>query len=139
MTVDANYEYAVSQLHPMSLIDYFILNSYIVSADWLNWNTAWWRGRHPDGDAKRWRYALWDMDASFGHYINYSGVPIQGPLRIMQPESMGNLGGQGHIPVLNALLENETFWNTYINRWATWGTRRSHARTCTPCSTAWCR
>jgi len=122
MTVDANYEYAVSQLHPMSLIDYFILNSYIVSADWLNWNTAWWRGRHPDGDAKRWRYALWDMDASFGHYINYSGIPETGPTADpCNPESMGNLGGQGHIPVLNALLENETFWNTYINRWADLG------------------
>ena len=122
MTVPANYEYAVSQLHPMSLIDYFILNSYIVSADWLNWNTAWWRGRHPEGDAKRWRYALWDMDASFGHYINYSGVPDTGPTADpCNPEGMGNLGGQGHIPVLNALLDNEDFWNTYINRWADLG------------------
>ncbi|MGY8884458.1 MAG: chitobiase/beta-hexosaminidase C-terminal domain-containing protein, partial [Flavobacteriales bacterium] len=60
MTVDANYEYAISQLHPMSLIDYFVLNSYVVCMDWLNWNTAWWRGRHPEGGAKRWRYALWD-------------------------------------------------------------------------------
>ena len=129
MTVDANYEYAITQLHPLSLIDYFILNSYIVSADWLNWNTAWWRGRHPDGGAKRWRYALWDMDASFGHYINYSGVPDTGPTADpCNPESMGNLGGQGHIPVLNALLDNETFWNTYINRWADLG---NTAFTCT--------
>ena len=122
MTDAANYDYAITQLNPLSLIDYFILNSYIVSADWLNWNTAWWRGRHPDGDAKRWRYALWDMDASFGHYINYSGVPDTGPTADpCNPESMGNLGGQGHIPVLNALLGNETFWNTYINRWADLG------------------
>ena len=129
MTVPANYDYAVTQLHPMSLIDYFILNSYIVSADWLNWNTAWWRGRHPDGDAKRWRYALWDMDASFGHYINYSGVPDTGPTADpCNPEGMGNLGGQGHIPVLNALLGNETFWNMYINRWADLG---NTAFTCT--------
>lgn len=122
MTDAANYDYAITQLNPLSLIDYFILNSYIVSADWLNWNTAWWRGRHPDGDAKRWRYALWDMDASFGHYINYSGVPNTGPTADpCNPESMGNLGGQGHIPVLNALLGNETFWNMYINRWADLG------------------
>ena len=122
MTDAANYDYAITQLNPLSLIDYFILNSYIVSADWLNWNTAWWRGRHPDGSAKRWRYALWDMDASFGHYINYSGVPDTGPTADpCNPESMGNLGGQGHIPVLNALLGNETFWNTYINRWADLG------------------
>ena len=122
MTVDANYEYAISQLHPMSLIDYFVLNSYVVCMDWLNWNTAWWRGRHPEGGAKRWRYALWDMDATFGHYINYTGVPDTssdaGPC---DPESMGNVGGQGHIPVLNALMTNETFYTTYINRWADLG------------------
>ena len=40
MTVQANYEQAVSELNEMSLIDYFILNSYVVCADWLNWNTA---------------------------------------------------------------------------------------------------
>ena len=45
----ANYDYVSSQLNPLSLIDYFILNSYIVSADWLDWNTAWWR------EASRWR------------------------------------------------------------------------------------
>ena len=129
MTQAANYDYVETQLNPLSLIDYFILNSYIVSADWLNWNTAWWRGRHPDGDAKRWRYALWDMDASFGHYINYSGVPDTGPeADPCNPEGMGDLGGQGHIPVLNALLGNETFWNTYINRWADLG---NTAFTCT--------
>ena len=62
MTVQANYEQAVSELNEMSLIDYFILNSYVVCADWLNWNTAWWRGRNPDGDGRRWRYVLWDLD-----------------------------------------------------------------------------
>ena len=122
MTDAANYDYVSSQLNPLSLIDYFILNSYIVSADWLDWNTAWWRGRHPDGDAKRWRYALWDMDASFGHYINYTGVPDTGPgADPCNPDDMGNVGGQGHIPVLNALFENETFNNTYLNRWADLG------------------
>lgn len=122
MTVDANYEYAITQLHPLSLIDYFILNSYIVSMDWLNWNTAWWRGRHPDGNAKRWRYALWDCDASFGHYVNYTGIPDTGPTADpCNPESMGNVGGQGHIPVLNALMDNEDFFALYVNRWADLG------------------
>ncbi len=122
MTVAANYDYAITQLHPLSLIDYFILNSYIVSMDWLNWNTAWWRGRHPDGGAKRWRYALWDCDASFGHYVNYTGIPDTGPTADpCNPESMGNIGGQGHIPVLNALMGNEDFFALYVNRWADLG------------------
>lgn len=122
MTVDANYQSAVSELNEMSLIDYFILNSYVVCADWLNWNTAWWRGRNPDGDGRRWRYALWDMDNTFGHGANYTGIPDTGSeADPCDPEAMGDVGGQGHIPVLNALLDNDDFWATYINRWADLG------------------
>lgn len=119
MTDDNNYEYVIDELNEMSMIDYVLLNSFVVCADWLNWNTAWWRGNNPDGDGRRWRYALWDMDNTFGHGANYTGVPSQNPdADPCNPESLGDPGGQGHIPMFNALLENETFWATYINRWA---------------------
>ncbi|MFM1931822.1 MAG: hypothetical protein RL226_1125, partial [Bacteroidota bacterium] len=119
MTDPANYDYVTSVYNTMSLIDYFILNSATVCTDWLNWNTAWWRGRHPDGDAKRWRYALWDMDATFDGYVNYTGVPDTGPTADpCDPDQLGNVGGQGHVPVLNALMNNEDFFADYINRWA---------------------
>jgi gliding motility-associated-like protein len=120
MTDPANYDYVLTQYNHMSLIDYFILNGYIVSTDWLNWNTAWWRGRNPSGDARRWRYALWDNDASFGHYVNYTGVPSNQPTADpCQIDGMGDVGGQGHIPVLNALFDNEDFFADYIQRYAT--------------------
>ncbi len=119
MTDAANYSYVQSELNTNSLIDYFILNSYVVTADWLNWNTAWWRGRNPDGDHKKWGYVLWDMDATFDHYINYTGVPDQGPgADPCNPEVLGDPGDQGHVPVLNALFENEDFQADYINRYA---------------------
>lgn len=119
MTVQGNYDYVLTQFNHMSLIDYFILNGYVVCTDWLNWNTAWWRGRHPDGDARRWRYALWDNDATFGHYVNYTGVPSTGPgADPCQIDNMGNVGGQGHIPILNALFENESFLADYVQRYA---------------------
>ena len=119
MTDPDNYEYVTSVYNVMSLIDYYLLNSFTVCADWLNWNTAWWRGRHPDGSGKKWRYALWDMDNTFGHGANYTGVPSQGAdADPCNPESLGNVGGQGHIPIFNSLMENEDFWATYINRWA---------------------
>jgi gliding motility-associated-like protein len=120
MTNAANYNYVLSQYNHMSLIDYFILNGYVVCTDWLNWNTAWWRGRHPDGDARRWRYVLWDMDATFGHYINYTGVPSTGPTADpCQIDNMGNVGGQGHVPMLNALFNNTEFLADYVQRYAT--------------------
>lgn len=119
MTDAGNYEYVTDRYNTGSLIDYFILNSYIVSMDWLNWNTAWWRGRHPDGDKKKWRYVLWDMDATFGHYVNYTGIPDTSPnADPCNPESLGNPGGQGHVPVLNKLFDNEEFTADYLNRYA---------------------
>jgi len=120
MTDAANYDYVLTQYNTMSLIDYFIMNGYTVCTDWLNWNTAWWRGRYPQGDAKRWRYALWDNDATFGHYVNYTGVPSTNPTADpCQIENMGDVGGQGHVPVLNALFDNEDFTADYVQRYAT--------------------
>ncbi len=119
MSIQANYEYVKDRYNVGSLIDYFILNSYIVNSDWLNWNTAWWRGLKEDGDKKKWRYALWDMDNTFDHGANYTGIPNDGPdADPCDPESLGNIGGQGHIPIWNALIENEEFFDNYINRWS---------------------
>ena len=50
----------------------------VVCADWLNWNTGWWRGLDPNGDKKKVRYTLWDMDNTFGHGTNYTGIPTTG-------------------------------------------------------------
>lgn len=119
MTDLANYDYVKSVYNVGSLMDYFILNSYIVNADWLNWNTAWWHGLKEDGDKKKWRYVLWDMDNTFDHGANYSGVPnTDSDADPCDPESLGNIGGQGHIPIWNALSQNEEFFDDYINRWS---------------------
>jgi len=119
MTDPANYDYVKDLYNTGSLIDYFLLNSYTVCADWLNWNTGWWRGRNPDGDKKKWRYILWDMDATFGHYINFTGVPDQSAnADPCDPEQLNDPGGQGHVPIWNTLLENEEFFADYINRYA---------------------
>jgi len=118
MTIQANWDYVDSLYNWQSLVDYVCLNSYIVCADWLNWNTAWWRGLNQNGDKKRWRYALWDMDASFGHYINYTGIPTQAAdADPCDPESLSDPGGQGHVPILNKLMDNATFNQYYISRY----------------------
>ncbi len=119
MSVQANYDYVKGLYNTGSLIDYFLLNSYVVCSDWLNWNTSWWRGRNPDGDKKKWRYTLWDMDATFGHYINYTGVPDQSPeADPCNPDQLSDPGGQGHVPIWNALLNNDEFFADYINRYS---------------------
>jgi PKD repeat protein len=118
MVNQANYNTAKSQFNTGSLIDYFLLNSYVVCADWLNWNTAWWRGMDPNGDKKKWRYTLWDMDNTFGHGTNYTGVPNTGVgADPCDPSSLGNTGGQGHVPIWNEMLTNQEFHDDYVNRW----------------------
>jgi gliding motility-associated-like protein len=115
-----NFAYVDSLLNWESLCDYFMINSFTVNQDWLNWNTAWWRGTNPLGDKKRWRYALWDMDATFGHYFNYTGIPD--PSANADPcnaEDLPNPGGQGHTEILQKLInENDSVKQYYIARYA---------------------
>lgn len=117
MSVPANYTYVTDRLNVLSLIDYMLINVHVVCADWLVWNTAWWRGRKDEG--VKWRYALWDMDASFGHYINYTGMPNTGPdappcdyevPQVSDPEQ--------HTDMVMRLMENPDFFALYINRYA---------------------
>ncbi|NNE30688.1 MAG: T9SS type A sorting domain-containing protein [Saprospiraceae bacterium] len=79
MSIEENYGMAADSLNMLSLIDYMLLNLNVVASDWLNYNTGWWRGLNPDGDHKKWGYIVWDLDATFDYYINYSGVPNISP------------------------------------------------------------
>ena len=120
MVNPANYNYVKSQLDFLSLIDYVIINQHSVCKDWLNWNTSWWRGRNPAGQATRWRYSLWDMDATFGHYVNYTGIPNTGPTA--DPCDVEVLNDwsdpQNHIDIMVALMANPQFHDLYVNRYA---------------------
>ena len=75
MSDPANYAIVRDSLNVVSLIDYFSMNQATVASDWLNYNTGWWRGLNPEGTHQKWGYLLWDLDATFDYYINYTGVP----------------------------------------------------------------
>jgi gliding motility-associated-like protein len=113
------FAYVDSVYNWHSLIDYFCINSYTVCADWLNWNTSWWRGMDPNGDKKKWRYTLWDMDATFGHYANFTGIPDQSAnADPCAAEELPDPGGQGHTVILNKLMtENQMVRDYYVNRY----------------------
>jgi gliding motility-associated-like protein len=115
-----NFAYVDSLLNWESLCDYFMFNSFVVNQDWLNWNTAWWRGTDPLGDKKKWRYTLWDMDATFGHYVNYTGIPDNtANADPCNAENLPDPGGQGHTVILQKLInENPLVKQYYITRYA---------------------
>ena len=118
----------------VSLIDYMIVNLTVVASDWLNYNTGWWRGRNPDGKHKKWGYILWDLDATFDYYINYSGVPNTDPDAVAcdlediaeyMDVFFGGFGGGANVDVgkhekifLKLLEENSTFKQLYYSRYA---------------------
>ncbi|MEX2483540.1 MAG: CotH kinase family protein [Brumimicrobium sp.] len=119
MGIPANFNYVDSIYNWRSLVDYFVVNSFIVSKDWLNWNTAWWRGRNPNETKKKWRYTLWDMDACFGHYVNYTSVPDESSSADpCNAENLPDPGGQGHATILTKLIaENNTVDQFYKTRY----------------------
>ena len=120
MSINSNYEYVTSLYDITSLVDYVHINSFVVCSDWLNWNVGWWRGLDPEGSHNKWGYILWDEDATFGHYINYTGIPAQNPyVSPCFPEGITSAwqDPEGHIAVLNKLRDNPVFDQYYISRY----------------------
>ncbi len=114
----ANFQVAEETLDLQSVIDHFVSNSFIVSRDWLNYNTGWWRGLNPEGEARKWRYIMWDMEAAFGHYTNWTGLP--NPTVTAPPCQAENLTvGDGHAQMLKKMIEeNPGMRQKYVTRYA---------------------
>ena len=120
LSVPSNYDFVTERLDVSSLIDYVILNTFVVNTDWLNWNTKWWRGQKGEGTG--WRYCLWDMDNIFGLGQNFTGLPdvtwqsdpcdVEGVFGEVDDPNIG------HIEMLVALFENEEFFQQYASRYA---------------------
>lgn len=120
MSNQINYDYVTTQLNPESFIDNFIVNTYFVNTDWLNWNVMWWRGTQ--GAGERWRYALWDIDNIFNLGQNYTGWSGTGPYvnTVCEAQNMflNWSAANGHTAMYAAMLDNEGFFTQYLNRYA---------------------
>ncbi len=126
MTVPANYQHVADRLDVMSLIDMVALGLYTVNSDWLNWNTAWWRGRKGPNPVK-WKYWLWDTDNIFDLGEDYTGWG--NTTSSADPCDINTAGGgqfadpgigpdMGHIVIFNKLMTNTNFKALYVNRMA---------------------
>ncbi len=117
MAAPEHIAYVRGQLNIASLIDYFVINSWVVSRDWLNYNTGWWRGLDPSGAAREWRYILWDMEAALGHFVNYTNLPNPGPTAPPCQAEQLNVGA-GHTQILRKLItQNAEVRDQYVSRY----------------------
>lgn len=119
MAVQANYNNVTARLDIMSVIDYYIYNTYVVNSDWISWNSMWWRGFGNPG--VKWKYMMWDMDNVYDLGENFSGWPTTGfqadPCDLdVQFQNAGP--DMGHLDIFNRLMENDDFKNTFITRYA---------------------
>lgn len=117
----AEYSRIKDKLDVTSLMDYMIINLSVVSSDWLNYNTGWWRGLKPDGKHKKWAYIMWDNDATFDYYINYSGVPDTSPFaQACDIEEIGYFMDEFFPPDTSQVIypADSFFWN---GEWVYWG------------------
>ncbi len=115
---DSVYQNIKAQYDVESLVDYMLVNTFTVCSDWLNYNTGWWRGMNPAGGHKKWGYTLWDNDATFAFYINYTGIKdTSANASLCQHELLkGNSDPKGHVKVLAQLRKNKEFNQYYVTR-----------------------
>jgi len=119
MTVPTNYAAATARIDTMSVIDYYIYNTYLVNSDWINWNSMWWRGF--GGSGVKWKYMMWDMDNVYNLGENFSGWPTTGFQA--DPCDLDNMfqnagSDMGHMDIFFALMDNPGFKNTFITRYS---------------------
>lgn len=121
MADEQNFNFVKSQLDYTSLVDYLLVNSFANASDWLNYNTGWWRGMNPDGDHQKWGYVLWDLDATYAYYINYTGIPdtsATSPPCNVELITAPWSDPEGHVTLANKLRENPEFDQYWITRQA---------------------
>ncbi|UOK43160.1 MULTISPECIES: CotH kinase family protein [Flavobacterium] len=122
LAISGNYEYIKTQMDVDNMKDYYIANIYYDNNDWPSWNVLYWRKRtayNPNalyGLDGRWRAALRDNDDSFGYA---KGNSLHDNLaQATAPNSTSYPNLPKSTLVLRSLLDNPTFKNDFINRFA---------------------
>ena len=120
---DTNYNYIKTRLDPDSFSDYYISNIYLQNGDWPGTNIEFWRKRTngyipnaPYGNDGRWRWAIHDMDGTFGIY--YDDVTYNTLELATASDGPDYPNPAWSTLILRKLLENSSYKNDFINRFA---------------------
>jgi len=105
---DINHYNAVcDKIDIANLIDYFVVELFIVNSDWPQNNVKLWR----HGESK-WQYIFLDADNSMGLINSIQGYSKNAYTRVLQ-DSVNT-----HSIIFQQMLENNSFKQDFINRYA---------------------
>ncbi|HQX04823.1 MAG TPA: CotH kinase family protein, partial [Flavobacterium sp.] len=114
----ANYAYIQTRMDTDNFMDYFIANIYCQNDDWPGNNIIYWRKRTtgfvpnaPYGHDGRWRWAIHDMDSTLDEYD-------ENTLEVATSTNGVSPNPPWSTLILRKLLENPTFKNDFISRFA---------------------
>lgn len=107
MTQQPLFDSAATMIDVSNVTDYFVIETFYGNTDWLGGytnNIKFWREQSPDS---KWRYVLWDLDLALNSdTLNMLSVAINPPV------------ANPHSAMLNALLQNDSFKEYFVNRYA---------------------
>ncbi|NLK50218.1 MAG: hypothetical protein GX294_06170, partial [Candidatus Cloacimonetes bacterium] len=111
----SSYEHVQTLMDMENFTDYYIAEIFSRNHDWPNNNIKYWRLRTdsyipnaPLGHDGRWRWLMYDMDGSYPNAASSSNNSLTRALDTNVHSSV----------ILNALLQNDGFRTTFINRFA---------------------
>jgi len=104
-----NYNYVSDRIDISNFIDYQLTEIYLRNIDWPGSNIKVWRSSELDN---KWRWLLFDLDASFGlyDYNMMEHATLEGGTEWPNPD--------WSTMFLRKLLENENFMTLFIERYA---------------------
>lgn len=119
MTLQAGYDYMKGMIDIADFIDYNIAQLYFANIDWPSNNRDYWRPRTAGG---LWRWIIFDTDFGFGleSYNNYDNNTLVFATTPNGPTSppAWNTNYPFATMQLRKMLQNSTFRNDFINRFA---------------------
>jgi len=92
--------------------DYQAFEIYYANTDWPGNNIAYWRPRSADG---RWRWIIYDTDFGLGHATDADHNTLA---MALDPNGTGWPNPRYATFLFRSLMENETFRQMFINRYA---------------------
>ena len=118
---DAVFQQFKDKVDIYNFIDYMAFEIYINNTDWPYNNCRYWRERSSEG---RWRWLIYDVDFGFGNYgyTDEAALVSHNTLAFALENTKGDddyPNGSDYTYPLRAMLQNQTFKEDFINRFAT--------------------